>query len=531
VTREAAWLAVIVAVALALILVGITWGLPSAWSWSNDDITPKMPLSIPAIWQGGTHPYPYLQAWLDRALYVPYLARLRGRGELRVDCEDLTKARCYRDPHRALGALILLGRLLSAAMGVGIVLAVYAAARLAFADVLAARLAALVAAVTQVLVFHAHLGNVDTPVTFWFALSLVPYVRLFRRGQVRDHVLLGLLSGAALATKESVVGAHVLMILAVAVAGVRRARSAPASASGRRGAAGYLGRRWAALAVGYAGVYVVANNVLLNPTGYAEHFRFWIGGRGISGWNASYTGQLPLLGTSALRLVDAMGLPLVVLSMVGVLWSLARHRVAWWLLVPGVSYYVITIALVRYVYVRFTMPIVVVLAVFGGLLAADLWRLGGRARVLGRVAVALAVVYGLLYSVQSDLLMVRDARYAAESWIQRVIPADATVEVVGSKTYLPRLDYLGYGDERIPWEELSDAGLARRAPEFIVVSSKSAASAAAQVRPFLADLLAGRAGYAVVFDHRTASPLAGILGTHYADSRVNPRVIVLRRGR
>ena len=41
---------------------------------------------------------------------------------------------------------------------------------------LAANLAALIAACSQVLVCYAHLGNLDTPSMFWFAVSLVPTV-------------------------------------------------------------------------------------------------------------------------------------------------------------------------------------------------------------------------------------------------------------------------------------------------------------------------------------------------------------------
>lgn len=527
--RRDRFLVVAVGVAIALALFGINWGLPSAYSWSNDDITPKMPLSIPAIWRSGHHAYPYLHAWLDRALYAPYLALLRHRGDLVAGCADLTKARCYAAPDEQLGVLILLARLLSVAMGAGIVAAVYAVALIAFRDRLAARMAALLAACCQVLVFHAHLGNLDTPSVFWFAVSLVFYTRLARGDRVRDYAALGVLAGCALATKESVIGAYALMAIAVAIAHVRRVTGGARRRDPRAVVRALADRQLVAGAIGVVAVYGFANNVLLNPSGYAQHVRFWIGGHGISGWNQGYTGQIPLLGTFAARLGEAIGWPLLLLCAAGTVWSLWRHRIAAWLLVPVVSYYLFTIVPIRYVYVRFTMPVVVVLVVFGGVLAADMWRWRGRGRGAARAVVALVVAHGLLYSVQSDLLMLRDARYAAEVWLVANVPREATVEAIGSKTYLPRLAYLGYGDERIPWEEMTPAGLARRAPDYIVLSSKSIAAADATGQSLVDDLLAGRGDYDVAFDARTRSPLARILGTSYVDSRVNPRVVVLRR--
>ena len=47
-------------------------------------------------------------------------------------------------------------------------------------------MSALGCALAYVAVFYAHLGNLDGPMTFWYSLSLLAFVGILRRGQLRD---------------------------------------------------------------------------------------------------------------------------------------------------------------------------------------------------------------------------------------------------------------------------------------------------------------------------------------------------------
>ena len=96
----------ILALALFLGALGLSWGLPGLDSWSNDDPSPRVPLRIGSIWLTDTHKYPYLQLGLDRVLYAPYLVWLDARGGIRADCRPLED--CFTDETRTATVLLSL---------------------------------------------------------------------------------------------------------------------------------------------------------------------------------------------------------------------------------------------------------------------------------------------------------------------------------------------------------------------------------------------------------------------------------------
>jgi glycosyltransferase involved in cell wall biosynthesis len=73
---------------------------------------------------------------------------------------------------------MLIGRGVSALMGVGVVYLVYRATRIMTGDPRAALLAACVVAFNTEFVLFAHLGNTDVPALFWLAAALVCFARL-----------------------------------------------------------------------------------------------------------------------------------------------------------------------------------------------------------------------------------------------------------------------------------------------------------------------------------------------------------------
>jgi len=517
-------LAAILALSLALGSVGAGWGLPNDRSWSNDDPTPRVPLRIGQIWCCGHDRYPYLQPLITRAVYAPSLAWWRLRGEIAASCADLGDADCYARPYEQLGWLMRLSRALAAVMGAGVVAAVYAMAVRLYADRRAALCAALAAAVIHELVLFSHWGNVDVPYLFWFAWSIVAFLDVVQRGRTRDFAAFGLLAAAALATKESIVGAYVGVGLAILVVHARRALAArppgqPAAQDLWRAA---LDQRLLILLACLLGLYGLANNVVFNPSGFAEHVGYWIGGAGIAPWNDRFSGHAALLATFGKQLGDAVGRPWLAAAGVAAALAAWRDRRTGWVLLPAASYYLFTIAPIRYAFTRFTLPVAILLAVPLGWLAAR-----AMSTTLGRVALAMVFAHALLYSMHADVMLVIDSRYAAERWLASAVPRQARVVAIGSPSYLPRLAYLGYAPQRLDDDDASLPAILAEDADVVVMARRSRA-AAADGASMLVDQLVG-SGYTIAYEATIRAPLAPFIGTDFIETRVIPRAMILAR--
>lgn len=456
----------IVALALVLNLVGLEWGLPWNLSASIDDISPWKPLSLPFTWAMASHKYPYLHSMISLVLYLPYLAWLAATGGLDVSCLPtiLPNEPCFADYPGAPTVLMRISRLLSVAMGVGIVVLVHRLASMLHRDRVAALAAAAIVAVCHGVVVYAHLGNLDVPVTFWFLASLVFALRLVDGGGRRDAVLFAVTAAFAVGTKDGIIGGYVLLgpLLWIAMA---RERGRFLHADG-----------FVLLAV-LLGVYGAIQNVVFNFAGFVDHWSFWLsGGSFVAGQRAESPGLMQVLRRIWEDLGGAMGRPLALVALAGLVWGCARYR-RWGrlrlLLVPGVSYFALSVVYPAFVSVRILIPLVALLAVFAGALAADLGR-HPRARWVAVPVLVLAWGWGLLFALQGDLLMRRDGRRLAEEWLQANVPTTARIASCSPAVDLPRLDILGYEPIWVHGSEDCREALAEIAPDYVVVSSASA---------------------------------------------------------
>ena len=140
------------------------------------------------------------------------------------------------------------------------------------------------------------------------------------------------------------------------------------------------------------------------------------------------------------------GWPMFLLAAIGVglaVVSPARRRIAMWLLLPVVSYYVTVINVVLYSYDRFLLPVLLVLAIFGGY-ALERFTHASSLRAWRGAVVTGVFVYTLLYSGTVDVLMLTDSRYAAEQWLRDHVDDEALVAASSISTYMPRLDDFNY---------------------------------------------------------------------------------------
>ena len=537
-------LAAILALSLALNLVGITWGLPNTEPWIADSVSGELSLKVWATYASSSHKYPYLQWWLAFLAYTPLLAWWLLTGKLDGGCWPYLKVKCFEgDPFAQLGALILISRLLSALMGVGTVWLTWRLALAAGASRRAALLSALGCALAYVAVFYAHLGNLDGPMTFWYSLSLLAFLGILRRGRVRDYAVFGLASGAALGTKEGVIGAYVLSALAILRAHLR------SEALGDRGAAARLpvlaatgsslrrlvDRRMLALVLGLLLVYGLATNPVFNLPGFIDHWRDWLPTEGRMQGYQTKRSLVEVTLRAARMQAAALDLPLLLLCLAGLALLLRRWRnpEARWplaLLIPSLSYLAFSVYLSRIVEMRVLLPLVPVLCLYGGL-AAD--RLLASAPGLRRPALGLLTLVYLhagLHSLNHDLHFLRDSRYSAEAFLQARVPREASILVYGNPRYAPRLAWLGYQARYVEAEAASPAALAAIDPDYVILSSRWYDRFAGQPEgDFLARLLAGESGYRTLLDARSGPPLRWTFDPLQASDSVDPRITVLQR--
>lgn len=518
-------LAGIVLAGVVLMSIAFHWGLPNLHSWNGDDIAPDKPLRVVHDWLFGHHKYPYLHSWLNLLLYLPWLAIVALWGQIDLGCLPRLRSECFADPWRDMTVFLVLSRLVSVAMGVGIVLGTRRLALALHGERVAALLAAAIAAGAPVLVFFGHTSNLDVPVTFWFTWSLVAAVSLVRRGAAVDYALFGLLVAFAITTKDPIGGAYMLPLLGIAGVHVARVQRE----SGEGGLAALLRaiadrRIWILVGVVLA-VYVAVQNVIFNFDGFLAHWRFWVtGGSPIYDELRSHSASFAHIVWRLWMICDTlMGTPMLALCLLGLGYAAAAARVTLWLLVPIVSYLGFAV-LPSFLAPRLALPMLPILAVWGGLLASR--ALGSRARVPAALLLAVAFAHEYAASLHLDLRLLADSRYQAEHWIAEHVPPDQAIAGLSAPAFLPRVERMGYEVRWYAIAELERGLLEADGAEWALLNAGAYPGAD---RRYLDDLRAGRLGYELAYlaegELRPLPFLAGIR----EPGAISPPVYVLRK--
>jgi 4-amino-4-deoxy-L-arabinose transferase-like glycosyltransferase len=329
---------------------------------------------------------------------------------------------------RVHDARMTAGRLLSLALSLGLLVLVYRCGR-ELGDAGAGLLAAALLALSVPFAYYAKMANLDVPYLFWFALSLLFFLRALRRAQPRDFGLFALAAAAAVATKDQAFALYVLTVPFLSWEIVRRGGS---------------GRRLVAMLGAGTAAYTVLSGALFNPGGWLAHVRL-IAGPASSAFrmfDQGLGGHLELLGQTARHLVFVMGAPSLLAALAGLVLAgreRARHRAWLAALVPAVSYVLFFPLVVLYVYDRFLLPVALVLSLFGGLALSRALQTRPWA---GRAPTAAVLAFGALRAASVDVLLARDSRYTVEDWLRREVGPAPLVAAVGPLEYLPRFDGL-----------------------------------------------------------------------------------------
>ena len=467
----------VIFLSLALNLTAVWWGLPSRYGWAPDELHPSAILEgIEVRFSGDWHQpaYPPLHYYLLALSYLPVLSL------------DLV------EPQSVSGhtTFFYLGRAISLAMSIGIVVLVYRIGRTVF-DERTGLFSALGVALTAPFIYYSKTANLDVPLSFWVVLSFYLFLRLLEVDTLRAHLLFTLAAVAAILTKDQAFAFYIVPLCFYALRRFRLVRSFRAT---------FLDRRVVmSLAVGAAAFFTL-HNVFFNFQGFVNHFEEILWARGhYSAFENTSSQQVALLGQTLLHLKFSLGWPLAVGCGLGIVLALKAWRKnsrPLWILAFASSYYLFFIAPVLSSWLRYALPIVILLAPFTGHTLAELVR-GG---LLRKMVAGVTLFYSLWYAASIDILLLGDSRYDVEQWLAENVPADAVVGYVGPEYYLPRLE--AFEARRLrPTESV----LERVRPGFLIVNFAYSERFEPETREgeLFSRLRAGRAGYGLALRHQS----------------------------
>ncbi len=510
--KQRVLLLAILALSLTLDLVAIDWGLPvhKRDTWSFDEIPPVARGRTANERHGGR--YPPLHYDLLRALYTPFRG-FAPEGE----------------PGDALGhRLRLAGRSLSVSMAVATVALVYCLAQQLLGNTGASLLAALIASLSVPLVRYAKTANLDVPYVFWFTLSLVFLARILERHRWVDYLLFAIAMACAIGTKDQAAGLYLAVpLLLVPSLRAHRERSDEERPSLVKT---IFDPRLAVCLVLSLILFALIHRLFAAPGEFAYHLQVLTGkgSEGRADFAPTLSGYLAMTASAVRHLAFALGVPLSVASLGGVLLAIrdGRRRLLGLLLLCA-TYYVAFMVPVRYLRVRYFLPMAIVLSLFAAL---ALWRWLHWQRLPLAVRVAstgLLLAYSLALPVCLVAQMVFDSRYRVEAWLADNVAPDETWRSIGEH---PEFNVRGQAPIPLRRLQLNPHSYLRRiGAEYLVLSDVEAATDANS--EIFAALESGAWDYEVAFRHH-AEPCHGLLDWSHLStnlSTVNPPITVFRK--
>ena len=408
------WL--VVAFALSQV-AAIGWDLPGSYGWDNDGVAPRELFSglARSFTPGKASTYPLLHYAILGVLCLPIaLAAALGAGSWTMPA--LTQAMLAVP---VMTAIAVVARLVAVAMGCVAVLALWRmAARTLSAR--AARLAVLCAVTSLSVAYYGRVSNLDMPYLMWTALAMHALLDVGEHGRTRDYLAFGVLTAAAVATKDQAYASFVLVGPLYLVLVPALDPRAPVR--------GRTHWRRLALAMG-AGLLALAvlGGALFNPTGFLARIDL-LTGPNSQDWRM-YSKDLPGLLANLRDLAAAQAQcwwpwPLVVMAWLGIVAAgrapagTSRIQRRLWRYLPLVaalsSLCCFTLVVARTGH-RFVLPLGFWLACYGGA-AGD--ALLGRAQSAGprwhRLAQALLAalfVWAAAHSLSVHVTQWSDARH------------------------------------------------------------------------------------------------------------------------
>ena len=472
--RSAAWrpLLTIFLLALLLYVPGIWWGLPvgvrgQSGPWGTDELGPVGAINevygVFASNEPTFNPqYPLFHYLTQLVLVAPAYVVFWLTGHLSYPEPNFPHG--FDHPRAELEILTLLARFVSTLLAAGVVVMAFKTG-----EVLRNRATGMIAAALVLfqytMVYYARTSNVDMGALFWTSVGLFVFARCLRDGATPGRwMALGVAAALATASKDASYAAFLPAGAVILALQVRQARTP------EKGLLNSLRAPVMAVAVA-AVVYVVAAGWIFRPSRAVLHFGFITHGtQGVffNRYPATVDGYLAFLREFATQFVDAMGIPMLVASIAGIVWWARndRRRLLW--LLPAIGVIVGVILPVRFALLRFVMIPTYVMAFAAADLLAHGWSHQSSAfRMAGRAATVVVILFAAVRGGDLTYQMMFDGRQTASAWLGTVTrPGDRIGHVLDRAVTLPRLPDSVTRQELPP--DLLTTITAADGPEFIV---------------------------------------------------------------
>jgi len=229
----------------------------------------------------------------------------------------------------------------------------------------------------------------------------------------------------------------------------------------------------------------------------------------------------------------AVGWPMVVAIFLTAIYSIKKYsRLAWVVLIPAISYYIIVIAQIHFIYSRFLFPMIVCVCILVGLAVADLIRKTDWSAALRFGLPMILFLPSMGYAVAINLSLMTDTRYSVEQWFEESVEKNVSIGAFSKPQYLPRLSSMGYDTYKV---EMKREAFDQPQPDYLILSSYHYEDFDEEQADCMKLLLTGQLGYHPVKTFRgsylgTNSSWLSLAGWYSpVPGKISPTITVLRR--
>jgi 4-amino-4-deoxy-L-arabinose transferase-like glycosyltransferase len=512
----------ILILSFALNIIGINWGLPSPSSrgWAADEITPVavmngMEMKFSNGWSAR---YPPLHFYVLSLFYLPVYF--------------LNALKILTVPGLPMNTIFfIIGRLISVFMGTFIVFMVYLCG-CEIIDKKSALFASIITALTPPFLYYSKTSNVDIPYIFWFMIALYFFIRILKYHRTYDYIFFSITAVFSICTKDQAYGLLILIPFIIIYSYHRHNR---AHGKPNNWVKSLFNKKTISALILGTSLFALIHNFIFNFQGFKKHLLLIIGpAKGERIFSGSILGFINMSIHTIKQLNFILGWPILIICILGFIYALTRKKkysVTFWLLAPGISYYLSFIFTIGKDTLRHLMPIYILMSFFGALGLSSFLFSSKKLKIIKYALVILLFVNSAVYSLSVDVMMVSDSRYYVEHWMQENVKKDESILFAGYINFLPRNK--GFINAQYILHPSLDM-IQEIDPSYILINSNLLSSS----QPYLYEKLVNEnSGYKQILRYKS-SPWLNLLPEHKINEEnkiitnlnlINPEIMILKK--
>ena len=416
----------ILGISLFFNLFGINWGLPS--HWHPDESTTISRIVIPMARNLDPNPHSFLKPsfyyyFLQVVLSPYYLYYKYNKPELNIGFAELT------------ANVFLISRITTALIGTVSVFLLYLITRTVF-NLNVGLLASFFLAVSMAFSSHSHFAYMDIPMICLLLLMILFSIQYLRTSRLSRLYLAAFVGGLSVSTKYN---SGLFVILTILICHLDKAPFKKNINITDRIKALVPKSLLISLILVIAGFFLATPFALLDFPAFADNLleQLFIAERGYKGFAINEWSGFQ----NYLYLNRAVGTPLLILALCGVLWGIANFskkpsKITAILLFPPIIYF-FYISNWRFAALRYVLLLLPFMAFWAAALTNLSLNNSKGHRMLIYVLVIFVGVYSCFYTFRGVRSFTADTRNVSGHWIRENIPLGSQVEVYSFKAYLP----------------------------------------------------------------------------------------------